>query len=164
MASQESETEVRRRREADPAAYLSWPSRLFTWEEIGLRSGQGDPPRERWLVIDRKVYDISRFYKRHPGGSRTIGCYAGQDATDPFTAFHLDKTLVRKHMTSSRFFPAGMYFSSNLNHLKYCAQRICLGDSFLEVFMISLDHKGHVKGHLLPPRKCLQERRTQRTA
>ncbi|XP_058011619.1 acyl-CoA (8-3)-desaturase-like isoform X3 [Ahaetulla prasina] len=99
MASQQSETAVRRRRrEADPAAELSCPSRWFTWEEIGLRTGQGDPPQERWLVIDRKVYDISRFYRRHPGGSRTIGSYAGQDATDPFTAFHVDKTLVRKHM------------------------------------------------------------------
>uniref|UniRef100_A0A8C7E1J6 Cytochrome b5 heme-binding domain-containing protein n=1 Tax=Naja naja TaxID=35670 RepID=A0A8C7E1J6_NAJNA len=85
---------------ADSGADLSCPSRWFTWEEIGLRTGQGDPPRDRWLVIDRKVYDISRFYRRHPGGSRTIGCYAGQDATDPFTAFHLDKTLVRKHMAS----------------------------------------------------------------
>ncbi|XP_060132906.1 acyl-CoA (8-3)-desaturase isoform X2 [Zootoca vivipara] len=69
--------------------------RLFTWDEIQLRSGRAP---ERWLVIDRKVYDISQFHKRHPGGSRVISHYAGQDATDPFTAFHLDKTLVRKYM------------------------------------------------------------------
>ncbi|KAJ6654125.1 hypothetical protein lerEdw1_007393 [Lerista edwardsae] len=74
--------------------------RLFTWEEIALRNGRGPPPGDRWLVIDRKVYDISRFHKRHPGGSRVISGYAGQDATDPFTAFHLDQTLVRKHMKS----------------------------------------------------------------
>ncbi|XP_039209099.1 acyl-CoA (8-3)-desaturase-like isoform X3 [Crotalus tigris] len=100
MASQQGETGVRQRREADPAADLSRPSRWFTWDEIGLRTGQGDPPQERWLVIDRKVYDVSRFYRRHPGGSRTIASFAGQDATDPFTAFHVDKTLVRKHMAS----------------------------------------------------------------
>ncbi|KAM3854414.1 acyl-CoA (8-3)-desaturase-like [Vipera latastei] len=100
MASQQGETGVRQRREADPAADLSGPSRWFTWDEIGLRTGQGDPPQERWLVIDRKVYDVSRFYRRHPGGSRVIASYAGQDATDPFTAFHVDKTLVRKHMAS----------------------------------------------------------------
>ncbi|KAK9410197.1 fatty acid desaturase 1-like [Crotalus adamanteus] len=81
MASQQGETGVRQRREADPAADLSRPSRWFTWDEIGLRSGHGDPPQERWLVIDRKVYDVSRFYRRHPGGSRTIASYAGQDAT-----------------------------------------------------------------------------------
>uniref|UniRef100_A0ACB8G2Z3 Fatty acid desaturase 1 n=2 Tax=Sphaerodactylus townsendi TaxID=933632 RepID=A0ACB8G2Z3_9SAUR len=73
-------------------------SRLFTWEEIRLRNGQEDPSRERWLAIDRKVYDITRFHKRHPGGSRVICGYAGQDATDPFIAFHIDKTLVKKHM------------------------------------------------------------------
>ncbi|KAJ6654145.1 hypothetical protein lerEdw1_007413 [Lerista edwardsae] len=74
--------------------------RLFTWEEIALRNGRGPPPGDRWLVIDRKVYDISRFHKRHPGGSRVISGYAGQDATDPFTAFHIHQTLVRKHMKS----------------------------------------------------------------
>ncbi|XP_015280412.1 PREDICTED: fatty acid desaturase 1-like [Gekko japonicus] len=73
-------------------------SRLFTWEEVARRDGRGDPSRERWLVIDRKVYDITRFHKRHPGGSRVICSYAGQDATDPFVAFHVDKTPVKKHM------------------------------------------------------------------
>ncbi|KAJ7344256.1 hypothetical protein JRQ81_000206 [Phrynocephalus forsythii] len=71
------------------------PPRSFTWDEIKPRSGRAP---ERWLVIDRKVYDITQFHKRHPGGSRVISHYAGQDATDPFTAFHIDKTLVRKYM------------------------------------------------------------------
>ncbi|KAM6358917.1 acyl-CoA (8-3)-desaturase-like isoform 3-T3 [Alca torda] len=75
------------------------PLRRFTWEEIRERSGRGSPPQERWLVIERKVYDISHFCRRHPGGSRVISHYAGQDATDPFIAFHLDKTLVRKYMS-----------------------------------------------------------------
>uniref|UniRef100_A0ACB8G2B7 Fatty acid desaturase 1 n=1 Tax=Sphaerodactylus townsendi TaxID=933632 RepID=A0ACB8G2B7_9SAUR len=60
------------------AETLSAPPQVFTWDEIKRRSGK-DP--ERWLVIDRKVYDISRFHKRHPGGSRVISHYAGQDAT-----------------------------------------------------------------------------------
>lgn len=32
-------------------------------------------------MVDRKVYDVSRFSKSHPGGSRVISHYAGQDAT-----------------------------------------------------------------------------------
>ncbi|XP_034624678.1 acyl-CoA (8-3)-desaturase-like [Trachemys scripta elegans] len=84
--------------EPEPAAGSS--PRRFTWEEIGLRTGRGHPQQERWLVINRKVYDISQFYRRHPGGPRVISHYAGQDATDPFTAFHLDKALVRKYMNS----------------------------------------------------------------
>jgi len=53
---------------------------LFTWEEIRIRNGRGQG-QERWLVIDRKVYDVSKFSKQHPGGSRVISHYAGQDAT-----------------------------------------------------------------------------------
>lgn len=54
------------------------PARLFTWEEIKPCSGRSP---QRWLVVHRKVYDISQFHKRHPGGSRVISHYAGQDAT-----------------------------------------------------------------------------------
>ncbi|RXM36216.1 Fatty acid desaturase 1 [Acipenser ruthenus] len=49
----------------------------YTWPEVQLRSGR----EEKWLVIDRKVYNISEFCKRHPGGVRVISHYAGQDAT-----------------------------------------------------------------------------------
>jgi predicted heme/steroid binding protein len=52
--------------------------RYFTWEEVARRSGR---EKERWLVIERKVYNISEFVRRHPGGSRVISHYAGQDAT-----------------------------------------------------------------------------------
>ncbi|XP_007106251.2 acyl-CoA (8-3)-desaturase isoform X2 [Physeter macrocephalus] len=71
--------------------------RYFTWNEVAQRSGRD---KERWLVIDRKVYNISEFTRQHPGGSRVISHYAGQDATDPFVAFHINKGLVRKYMNS----------------------------------------------------------------
>uniref|UniRef100_A0A2R8MZQ6 Acyl-CoA (8-3)-desaturase n=1 Tax=Callithrix jacchus TaxID=9483 RepID=A0A2R8MZQ6_CALJA len=70
--------------------------RYFTWDEVAQRSGY----KERWLVIDRKVYNISEFTRRHPGGSRVISHYAGQDATDPFVAFHINKDIVKKYMNS----------------------------------------------------------------
>lgn len=60
-------------------------SQLFTWEEIGLRSGQKNSKQEKWLVINRKVYDITEFHWRHPGGTRVISHYAGQDATVGFS-------------------------------------------------------------------------------
>ncbi|XP_032076106.1 acyl-CoA (8-3)-desaturase-like [Thamnophis elegans] len=74
--------------------------RLFTWEEVGLCTGKGDFKEKRWLVINRKVYDVSQFYLRHPGGPRLIKHYSGQDATDAFTAFHKDEDLVKKHLNS----------------------------------------------------------------
>uniref|UniRef100_A0A8B9IYP3 Cytochrome b5 heme-binding domain-containing protein n=1 Tax=Amazona collaria TaxID=241587 RepID=A0A8B9IYP3_9PSIT len=72
--------------------------RRFTWEEIGERNGRGQGPKERWLVIERKVYDITGFCRRHPGGARLICSHAGQDATDAFVAFHVDKALVSKYL------------------------------------------------------------------
>lgn len=61
-----------------PASAQLRQTRYFTWEEVAQRSGR---EKERWLVIDRKVYNISDFTRRHPGGSRVISHYAGQDAT-----------------------------------------------------------------------------------
>ncbi|KAE8606933.1 hypothetical protein XENTR_v10010932 [Xenopus tropicalis] len=66
----------------------------YTWEEVKKRCTR----EERWLVINRKVYDITRFVNIHPGGPRVISHYAGQDATDPFVAFHIDQELVKKRM------------------------------------------------------------------
>ncbi|XP_061318056.1 acyl-CoA (8-3)-desaturase-like [Pezoporus flaviventris] len=84
------------RKETRPAsAFLQ----LFTWEEIRMHNGRGQG-QEQWLVIDRKVYDVSKFSKRHPGGSRVLSHYAGQDATDAFTAFHKDKSLVERYLKS----------------------------------------------------------------
>ncbi|XP_060626612.2 acyl-CoA (8-3)-desaturase-like isoform X1 [Anolis sagrei] len=74
--------------------------KLFTWEEIGLHSGKGNSKEDKWLVISKKVYDISHFHRLHPGGPRVISHYAGQDATDAFSAFHKDGDLVRKYLHS----------------------------------------------------------------
>ncbi|XP_060119166.1 acyl-CoA (8-3)-desaturase-like [Heteronotia binoei] len=91
-----SETSVKQKREVCDGG--SCTRRFFTWEEVALRTGRIPPYEEHWLVIDRKVYDVSGFYKRHPGGARVMRHYAGQDATDAFTAFHLDKGKVNKYL------------------------------------------------------------------
>uniref|UniRef100_A0A4W5M9J7 Fatty acid desaturase 2 n=1 Tax=Hucho hucho TaxID=62062 RepID=A0A4W5M9J7_9TELE len=69
-------------------------SAVYTWEEVQRHSHRGD----QWLVIDRKVYNITQWAKRHPGGIRVISHFAGEDATDAFTAFHLDPNFVRKFL------------------------------------------------------------------
>uniref|UniRef100_A0A4W5M103 Fatty acid desaturase 2 n=1 Tax=Hucho hucho TaxID=62062 RepID=A0A4W5M103_9TELE len=52
-------------------------SAVYTWEEVQRHSHRGD----QWLVIDRKVYNITQWAKRHPGGIRVISHFAGEDAT-----------------------------------------------------------------------------------
>ncbi|KAH0512690.1 Fatty acid desaturase 2 [Microtus ochrogaster] len=70
------------------------PMPTFRWEEIQKHNLRTD----RWLVIDRKVYNVSKWSQRHPGGHRVIGHYSGEDATDAFRAFHLDLDFVGKFL------------------------------------------------------------------
>lgn len=75
-------------------APLGAPLPIFRWEQIR----QHDLPGDKWLVIERRVYDISRWAQRHPGGSRLIGHHGAEDATDAFHAFHQDLRYVRKFL------------------------------------------------------------------
>jgi len=49
----------------------------FTWDEVKDHSKSDDG----WIVIGNEVYDISTWARKHPGGSRILGHYAGQDAS-----------------------------------------------------------------------------------
>ncbi|XP_054419759.1 fatty acid desaturase 3 isoform X1 [Pteronotus mesoamericanus] len=75
-------------------ARLGAPLPTFHWEQIRPHNLPGD----MWLVIERRVYDISRWAQRHPGGSRLIGHHGAEDATDAFHAFHQDLNFVRKFL------------------------------------------------------------------
>ncbi|KAK3082930.1 hypothetical protein FSP39_009282 [Pinctada imbricata] len=66
----------------------------FTREEISKHDRQGD----KWIIIDGEVYNITHWARKHPGGSKVISHYAGQDATDAFTAFHNNKEDIRKYL------------------------------------------------------------------
>lgn len=50
---------------------------MFPWSEIARHTDRND----RWIVIEGEIYDVTRWSRRHPGGSRLLGHYAGQDAT-----------------------------------------------------------------------------------
>ncbi|TDH09608.1 hypothetical protein EPR50_G00088140 [Perca flavescens] len=67
---------------------------VYTWEEVQSHCNRND----QWLVIDRKVYNITQWAKRHPGGIRVISHYAGENATEAFTAFHPDLKFVQKFL------------------------------------------------------------------
>ena len=49
----------------------------LTWEEVKRHTERND----KWLVIDGEVYDITEWSRRHPGGSKVISHFAGQDAS-----------------------------------------------------------------------------------
>lgn len=66
----------------------------YSWDDVK----EHDKKNDKWLVIDGKVYNISNFMKKHPGGARVIGAYGGQDATDVWTAYHKDRAAVAKYL------------------------------------------------------------------
>jgi len=65
----------------------------YTWEEIRQHSTKKD----RWLVINKRVYDVTRWLK-HPGGQMVLNHYAGQDATEAFQSLHPELNRVQKYL------------------------------------------------------------------
>ncbi|OJA17931.1 hypothetical protein AZE42_03489 [Rhizopogon vesiculosus] len=71
------------------------PSNEFTFDEVAQHNKEGD----LWVVIDSKVYDLSRFANLHPGGASVL--YAGgvgksgKDATQVFFGLHRLEVLQR---------------------------------------------------------------------
>jgi len=65
----------------------------FTREEVAKHNTPGD----LWIVVDAKVYDISRFMDLHPGGASVFRTedIAGQDATEAFYGLHRHEILKR---------------------------------------------------------------------
>ncbi|KAM5246886.1 fatty acid desaturase 2-like protein FADS2B [Ctenodactylus gundi] len=87
--------EVRAKQEADGKSHGPW-RRLnrYTWQEIQRHNQETD----QWLVINRKVYNVTDWARRHPGGHRVLNHYAGEDATDAFTAMHLELDVVNRYL------------------------------------------------------------------
>jgi len=56
----------------------------FTMAEVSKHNKRDDC----WIVLDDRVYDITSFVDRHPGGVGPIVNMAGKDATDVFANYH----------------------------------------------------------------------------
>ncbi|PAA55994.1 hypothetical protein BOX15_Mlig023631g1, partial [Macrostomum lignano] len=70
--------------------------KIYTWES--LKEFQQRDCKQKLIVIEGKVYDVTKFMHKHPGGAKLLGAYAGEDATDAWVALHNDKELVEKYM------------------------------------------------------------------
>lgn len=47
-----------------------------------------------WLLIDHRIYDLSEFVHRHPGGRHVLLGYAGMDATEGYNRVHARRPEV----------------------------------------------------------------------
>lgn len=65
----------------------------FARDDVAKHNRDGD----LWVVIDSKVYDLTRFKNLHPGGAAVLldDDIAGQDATDAFYGLHRHEVLER---------------------------------------------------------------------
>ncbi len=52
-------------------------SRDVTWEDVRKHSTRDD----KWIVIENEVYNVTSWSRKHPGGSKLLTHYAGQDAS-----------------------------------------------------------------------------------
>ncbi|MEJ1273422.1 fatty acid desaturase 2 [Cricetulus griseus] len=83
----------------------------FRWEEIQKHNLRTD----QWLVIDRKVYNVTKWSKRHPGGHRVIGHYSGEDATSQITE---DFRALKKTAEDMNLFKTNhLFFFFLLSHI-----------------------------------------------
>lgn len=60
-----------------PAKPSSPNETFYSWKEVEKHSSKNDC----WVVINDYVYNLTNFKRTHPGGTKLIDHFAGQDAT-----------------------------------------------------------------------------------
>ncbi|KZT07648.1 peroxisomal acyl-CoA-dehydrogenase [Laetiporus sulphureus 93-53] len=65
----------------------------FTREEVAKHNTESN----LWIIIDSKVYDVTRFRNMHPGGASVLleEGIPGEDATEAFYSLHRHEVLER---------------------------------------------------------------------
>ncbi|KAF9046909.1 peroxisomal acyl-CoA-dehydrogenase [Hymenopellis radicata] len=65
----------------------------YTADEVAKHN----KPDDLWVIINAKVYNLTRFKDMHPGGASVLHDedVAGQDATEAFYSLHLTEVLER---------------------------------------------------------------------
>eukprot|EP00732_Lithocolla_globosa_P004116 Lithocolla_globosa_v1_NODE_3627_length_1621_cov_4.503831.p1 type:complete len:510 gc:universal NODE_3627_length_1621_cov_4.503831:49-1578(+) len=64
-------------------------TKQLTREEVAKHNSE----QSAWMIIDSKVYDVTRFAMLHPGGEQELLQHAGEDVTDVFYELHRSEVL-----------------------------------------------------------------------
>jgi len=68
-------------------------SKTFTKEEVARHNTEN----YCWIIIDGKVYDVTKFLSAHPGGKKVILNEGGKDSTAKFNMFHNSAKVLGKY-------------------------------------------------------------------
>ncbi|KAL9649303.1 hypothetical protein ABK040_014606 [Willaertia magna] len=72
--------------------------KTFSWEEISKHNNE----ESAWLVINGKVYDVTNFVSRHPGGDMIL-LAAGRHSTELYNSHH-PSSVVENEATLKKFY------------------------------------------------------------
>ncbi|KAI5180304.1 hypothetical protein NEOKW01_0608 [Nematocida sp. AWRm80] len=58
--------------------------KILSWEEISQHNSKDSC----WIVLSKRVYDITDYLKEHPGGANILIENGGKDCTEIFMVVH----------------------------------------------------------------------------
>ncbi|KAK4946933.1 hypothetical protein LTR10_014075 [Elasticomyces elasticus] len=67
----------------------------------GLEAAKHRSRESCWVIVQGKVYDVTQYLDKHPGGSTILLQYGGKDATSIYEANHSEGT-IEKHLPKEK--------------------------------------------------------------
>ncbi|KND04446.1 uncharacterized protein SPPG_00175 [Spizellomyces punctatus DAOM BR117] len=66
-------------------------TKAYTIEQVASHKSADDA----WVVVNGKVYDVTKFLDDHPGGKKVLLKNCGKDASKQFEQFHSGNVLEK---------------------------------------------------------------------
>lgn len=60
------------------------PNSRYTWQQVA----EHNHTDSAWVIYNRKVYDVTKWIDKHPGGKEMLVLHAGRDITDTLQSYH----------------------------------------------------------------------------
>ncbi|RLO13363.1 hypothetical protein DYB28_012462 [Aphanomyces astaci] len=78
------QSELRQRAAAAGGTESKDLKKTFTWQEVAKHNHAGSA----WMIVRNKVYDVTSWVDKHPGGAEMVTLHSGREATDTFDSYH----------------------------------------------------------------------------